>query len=100
MDKKKSKVFAFPKLPLKIEKSINGYEVSEKEIVSVALESAKGKTCAEDIVPYPPGIPLIAKGEVVSDEHVKYLKAIKKLKGLISLVINDESVSSLLTVTD
>lgn len=88
----------FPKLPLKIEKAMPSYEVLEKEVVSAKLENAAGMVCAEDIVPYPPGIPLIAKGEVIRREHVEYLKAIKKLEGLISLVINDESVNEIKVV--
>lgn len=93
----KSTKIAFPKFPLKIEKSIPSYEVLEKEIAAIKFEKAIGLTCAEDVVPYPPGIPLIAKGEIIRKEHVEYLKAIKKLKGLISLVINDDkSVESIL----
>lgn len=96
--KKWTKEVIFPKFPLKIEKSIPSYEVLEKVVISTKLEKSVGLTCAEDVVPYPPGIPLIAKGEVIRKEHVDYLKAIKKLGGLISLVINDDKVDNIITL--
>jgi D-alanyl-D-alanine dipeptidase len=64
----------------------------------VNIEKSIGMTCAEDVVPYPPGIPLIAKGEVIQKEHIDYLLAIKKLKGLISLVMNDDNIKTILVV--
>lgn len=88
----------FPKLPLNIKKAIPSYEVSSKDIKEVNLDKSIGFICAEDVVPYPPGIPLIAKGEIISKEHIGYLKAIKKLKGLISVVINDDKIEKLLVI--
>lgn len=88
----------FPNLPLKIKKSLPSYEVADKNIVEMKLERTIGLICAEDVVPYPPGIPLIAKGEIVSKEHIDYLKAIKKLKGLISVVISDDKIEKILTI--
>lgn len=93
----KSKI-TFPKLPLKIEKSLPSYMVLDKNIVPVKLEKAIGLICAEDVVPYPPGIPLIAKGEIISKEHVDYMNAIKKLNGLISIVMNDDKTDKILTI--
>ncbi len=90
----------FPEFPLTIKKAIPSYEVSVKKIIAQKLEKSAGLICAEDIVPYPPGIPLIAKGEIIQKEHVEYLKAIKNLKGLISLVINDSDVSTILVARD
>jgi len=88
----------FPDLPLEIKKSLPSYEVSDKNIVEVKLEESIGMICAEDVVPYPPGIPLIAKGEIIIKKHIDYLKAIKKLKGLISVVINDDEIEKLLVI--
>ena len=93
----KSKII-FPDLPLKIKKSLPSYEVINKNIISIKFEKAIGLICAEDVVPYPPGIPLIAKGEIVSKEHVAYMNAIKKLKGLISIVMNDDKIEKILTI--
>lgn len=40
---------------------------------SVALREAVGEVCAELVTTYPPGIPVIAPGEVVTAEAVDYL---------------------------
>ena len=90
----------FPEFPLTIKKAIPSYKVSHKKTFAQKLEKSIGLICAEDIVPYPPGIPLIAKGEIIQKEHVEYLKAIKNLKGLISLVINDSDVNTILVARD
>jgi arginine/lysine/ornithine decarboxylase len=96
--KKKLVKMDFPKLPLMIKKSLPSYEIINKDIQEISLEKSIGLICAEDVVPYPPGIPLIAKGEIISKEHVNYIKAIKKLKGLISIVMNDDKIEKILTV--
>ena len=88
----------FPKFPIRIEKQISSYEIVGKKITEKILEKSIGLICAEDIVPYPPGIPLIAKGEIISIEHINYLKAIRNLHGLISLVINNDSAERILVV--
>ncbi len=98
MKKKKKLKINFPKLPLKITKSLSSFEVSGKTSSFQKIDKTIGLICAEDVVPYPPGIPLIAKGEVISKEHIEYLKAIKKLNGLISVVINDDKIEKLLVI--
>ena len=37
------------------------------------VSCAVGKICAELVVPYPPGIPVLAPGELVTDGKVAYL---------------------------
>jgi len=44
----------------------------EKE--QVEAKSSIGRTCAEMIIPYPPGIPVLMPGEVISREVYEYLK--------------------------
>lgn len=39
----------------------------------VSLERCLGEICAESVIPYPPGIPLILPGEVIEREHLDYL---------------------------
>lgn len=45
---------------------------------SVPLEEAKGRICAEFVMCYPPGIPLLAPGEMVTDEIIEYIKYAKE----------------------
>jgi arginine/lysine/ornithine decarboxylase len=42
----------------------------------VPVEKAVGMICLESIVPYPPGIPLLTRGELITDEHIEYLEAV------------------------
>jgi arginine/lysine/ornithine decarboxylase len=39
-----------------------------------SIEEAAGKICAELIIPYPPGIPLLFPGELISAEDVSSLQ--------------------------
>ena len=43
----------------------------EKEAAEIS--EAAGKVCAETIIPYPPGIPLLLTGELITDEKIKQL---------------------------
>lgn len=39
--------------------------------VKIPLALAAGKTCAQSIIPYPPGIPLVCPGEVITQEAIE-----------------------------
>jgi arginine decarboxylase len=41
---------------------------------SVTFRKSKGRICAETIAPYPPGIPVLAPGEEITDEILNYLR--------------------------
>jgi arginine/lysine/ornithine decarboxylase len=41
---------------------------------AVSLEAAIGETSAELVIPYPPGIPVLAPGEVITTDKVSYLR--------------------------
>ena len=43
----------------------------------VPLSEAVGRVAQEQIVPYPPGIPLLIPGEVLSGELVKWLNMLE-----------------------
>ena len=40
---------------------------------AVSLNEASGEISTELVIPYPPGIPVLAPGEVITDEKVAYL---------------------------
>ena len=50
---------------------------AEKEEINP--QDAFGRICAEIISEYPPGIPFLLLGEVISHEHINYLKNKNKL---------------------
>ena len=43
----------------------------EKEVIN--LQSAIGHIVAENIIPYPPGVPILIVGEVIEEEHVNII---------------------------
>ncbi|XP_071740584.1 uncharacterized protein [Rutidosis leptorrhynchoides] len=50
----------------------------------VSYQESIGKVCGELICPYPPGIPLLIPGEVITAEALGYLVELKKNGGSIS----------------
>ena len=56
-------------------KDIEIFEAFYAQREKYLLENATGKTSAEYIIPYPPGIPLAVPGEVISGEIIEYVKA-------------------------
>ncbi len=45
--------------------------------ISLPLDEASGKVCTEFVMCYPPGIPILAPGELVTDEIIEYIKYAK-----------------------
>ncbi|MCP8971203.1 aminotransferase class I/II-fold pyridoxal phosphate-dependent enzyme [Ectobacillus ponti] len=51
-----------------------GYkELDQYSTMVVPLSAAEGCIAAEAIIPYPPGIPLLMKGEQIQQEHVQHI---------------------------
>lgn len=53
-------------------------EANEKKKKSILLEKSVGKIMGEFIIPYPPGIPLIVPGEVLTNEIIETINEYKK----------------------
>ncbi len=53
------------------------------------LERAVGKTAAEVIAPYPPGVPVVAPGEVISEKILAYLYQLCYDKSSVVLVTKE-----------
>jgi arginine decarboxylase len=49
--------------------------------ISVSIDDAVGKISAESICPYPPGIPVLIPGEIITSEALEYLRSIVDLGG-------------------
>ncbi len=47
------------------------------EVEFIPLQNALGRICADFVWAYPPGVPIIAKGEIIDGETIKYLSEIK-----------------------
>ena len=63
----------------------------EKE--SVLIDDCAGRVCAGSIIPYPPGIPLLCPGEVITKELIDY---VKKLRSMGEKVIGVSSAGEIL----
>jgi arginine/lysine/ornithine decarboxylase len=48
-------------------------KLSNIESDIIPISEAAGQVCAETIIPYPPGIPLLLMGELITEEKVKQL---------------------------
>jgi arginine/lysine/ornithine decarboxylase len=46
--------------------------------VSLPLEETAGRVCSEFVMCYPPGIPILAPGELITDEIIEYIKYAKE----------------------
>lgn len=65
-------------------KKISDAKISPRKIFfsaceSVALEKSVGKICAEEVTFYPPGIPILNPGEIITSEIIDYIRETKKI---------------------
>lgn len=60
--------YSIPKLELDPYKAVN----SNKK--SICYDLAEGELCAEEVTPYPPGVPLLLPGEKISGEQIKVIE--------------------------
>ncbi len=54
-------------------------EALYREKESIPFIKSVGRASGEYIIPYPPGIPLICPGEIISEEVIEYVKLLKDL---------------------
>lgn len=57
--------------------------------VSVKLTDALGRVAAEQLAPYPPGVPVVAPGERIDKKMLAYLKQVGYNKNNISVIGNE-----------
>ena len=65
---------------------------AEKE--SLPLEETRGRVSSEFVMCYPPGIPVLAPGEVITDKVIEYINYAKE-KGCSMTGPQDETISRL-----
>ncbi len=76
--------FSLPSLlaPLPIQISPRDAFFAPKK--TVKIENSIGEISGELIAPYPPGIPVLMPGEMITNQAINYLTTIKELGGIIS----------------
>ncbi|MFB2772208.1 aminotransferase class I/II-fold pyridoxal phosphate-dependent enzyme [Pelatocladus sp. BLCC-F211] len=82
----------------------NSVRISPREAFFAATEAlpipeTTGRVCAEIVCPYPPGIPVLMPGEVITQPALEYLQQIQAMGGFISGCA-DASLSTLTVVKD
>jgi lysine decarboxylase len=87
---------SYPPLP---KQALGMRDAVRRQWEAVPLKAAQGRVSAAFVTPYPPGVPLLVPGEVVSREVVEYLQwclglgwPIRGLDGLTVSVIKDNAV--------
>ncbi len=63
------------------------------------IQEAEGRICSEFVMCYPPGIPILAPGEEITDEIIEYILYAKE-KGCSMTGPEDERIEKLNVVTD
>ena len=56
------------------------------------LTASIGEIAAENIVPYPPGVPILLKGEMITKEHVDYIRDIYQYGITIQNLLENENL--------
>lgn len=59
--------------------------------VSLPIQESAGKICGEFVMCYPPGIPILAPGEMITDEIIRYVEYAKE-KGCILTGTQDMNI--------
>ncbi|MEK3912452.1 aminotransferase class I/II-fold pyridoxal phosphate-dependent enzyme [Paenibacillus sp. FSL H7-0331] len=70
--------------------SFDESNVRQKGAIQVALEDVEGMHSAEMVVPYPPGIPVLCPGELISAEVLRYLMQLVAMGARIHGLIEGE----------
>lgn len=72
-------------------KAIEPYEaINNKNTVLLNLNDSVGNVCGENIVPYPPGVPMLIAGEIIENRHIEMIEFYLKNKVSIIGIQNDK----------
>lgn len=69
------------------------------EKISLPLRESQGRVCSEFVMCYPPGIPILAPGEMITDDVVQYILYAKK-KGCSMQGTEDPAVDHLMVLAN
>lgn len=68
---KQKKISRFIKIPSIPKKECEAYEITDTK--SVKLNESVGRCCAETVYAYPPAVPIITAGEIISLDTINYI---------------------------
>jgi arginine decarboxylase len=64
----------------------------------VSFDNSVGEISAENLIPYPPGIPLVVPGERITQDHLDYLTYVRS-KGSGVVGTEDKTLATLRVVS-
>lgn len=70
---------------------------SEKE--SIEIEDSVDRICGENIMAYPPGIPIISPGEIITREIIDYIKVLKNSNAHLT-DMQDKKLNTILAIKE
>lgn len=80
-----------------IEKNPRDAYYSEKE--SIEIENSVDRICGENIMSYPPGIPIISPGEIITREIIDYIKVLKSSNAHLT-DMQDKKLNTILVIKE
>jgi arginine/lysine/ornithine decarboxylase len=69
-------------------------DIMKLKPLHMELSRSAGKICMDIITPYPPGVPVLCPGEIISDELVEYIYDIIKSGAVVNGVSKDCKVTA------
>jgi arginine/lysine/ornithine decarboxylase len=97
----KSKVLEIPDIP---ESVLTPRDAFNSLTISIPIEDSIGLISAEFLMAYPPGIPILCPGEIITLEIVEYVKALKAanlyVQGTEDPEVNNIKIVSDLQITN
>lgn len=72
--KKEEVLFIYPKP----QTAFSPREAFNRETEQIKTITAKERVCGEFVIPYPPGIPLVSPGEIISEEVLNIIEVLKR----------------------
>lgn len=95
-DGRKIEVIDIPKIPLRV---LSPRDAFHGGTISIPLEDSVGEISAEFLLAYPPGIPVLCPGEIITDEIIEYVEVLKKA-GLYVQGTDDPEVNYIKVVNE
>jgi arginine decarboxylase len=95
-DRNKIEIINVPNIPLRM---LSPRDAFNGSTVSIPIVESVGEISAEFLMAYPPGIPVLCPGEVITDEIVEYVQALKDA-GLYVQGTEDPDVNFIKVVND
>lgn len=66
---------------------------------SVDIDKCANRICAESIMAYPPGIPIVSPGEVITEEIIDYIKLLKRNNAYLT-DMKDKDLNTILVIKE